>query len=287
VSELALKDFAELERFGADALRAAAVPALAHFRRRPAVQDKGAGIGRGGGGGGVYDPVTVADRESERVLREAIAQAWPGDGILGEEAGGERMDSKRLWTIDPIDGTRGYVSGFAQWGMLLAFSVDGAPVLGLMHQPWTDELWIGSPLGARLEAGPRAGVPASDSPIRVRECDDLGSAVLATTDPFLFQGAEAPPFQSLLGAVRLGRYGGDCYAYCMLAMGQLDLVVESGLSPWDVRALIPIVKAAGGYITDWRGDSCADGGQVLASGDARMHECALEHLASVAKGSGA
>ena len=277
--ELAPEDFAELERFGVAALRAAAVPALEHFRSRPAEQDKGQGRD--------YDPVTVADRESEHVLRDAIARAWPDDGILGEEAGGERMDAERLWTIDPIDGTRGYVSGFAQWGMLLALSIGGVPVLGFMHQPWTDELWIGSPRGARLQAGARTGVQACDAPIRVRACEDLASAVLATTDPFLFEEPEASVFNSLRRAVRLQRYGGDCYAYCMLATGQLDLVMESGLSPWDVRALIPIVKAAGGCITDWSGGSCADGGQVVASGDARLHASVLERLAPVATGGAA
>ncbi|MEE4299127.1 MAG: inositol monophosphatase family protein, partial [Pseudomonadales bacterium] len=208
-----------------------------------------------------------------------IRRAFPDDAIVGEEQGADRTGARRCWTIDPIDGTRGFISGFVQWGMLLALSVDGEPVLGVVHQPYTGETWTGSALGAEFL---RAGQTRA---IGVRACEALDAAVLATTDPFLFPEAEADAFDALRRGVRLTRYGGDCYAYCMLAMGQLDLVVESGLSPWDVRALVPLVEAAGGRITDWRGGDCSDGGQVLASGDARLHAIALDHLAAAATGS--
>ena len=268
--QLEPEELPELVAFAHETLGAAAAPALEHFRQRPATEDKGDGAD--------YDPVTVADRAAERIVRERIRSAWPEDGIVGEEQGADRADARRCWTVDPIDGTRGYVSGFVQWGMLLALSVDDAPVLGVMHQPWTGETWTGSRLGAHFL---RAG---RQHPIAVRACPDLASAVLATTDPFLFPEPEAQAFHALRRAVRLGRYGGDCYAYCMLAMGQLDLVVESGLSPWDIRALIPIVEAAGGFITNWRGGDCSAGGQVIASGDERVHVMALERLATAATG---
>lgn len=264
------QELPELLAFARETLAAAAVPALEHFRARPETEDKGDGSD--------YDPVTVADRAAERIVRERIRSAFPEDDIVGEEEGAETSGAARCWTVDPIDGTRGYVSGFVQWGMLLALSVDGVPALGVMHQPWTGETWSGSGLGAEFLRG------GDEHPIAVRACPDLASAVLATTDPFLFPEAEAHAFHSLRRAVRLGRYGGDCYAYCMLAMGQLDLVVESGLSPWDIRALVPIIEAAGGYITNWRGGDCSGGGQVIASGDERVHASALERLASAAEG---
>ena len=269
--QLAPRELSELVTFACETLAEAAGPALAHFRQRPATDDKG--------DGGDYDPVTVADRAAEAIVRERIRAAFPDDGIVGEEQGAQAPGARRCWTVDPIDGTRGYVSGFVQWGMLLALSVDGVPELGVVHQPYTGETWVGSALGARFLRG------ETHAEIGVRACPDLASAVLATTDPFLFPEVEAHAFHSLRRAVRLGRYGGDCYAYCMLAMGQLDLVVESGLSPWDVRALVPIVEAAGGFITNWRGGACSDGGQVIASGDERVHAMALERLAPAATGS--
>lgn len=268
--QLEPEELQELVTFARETLGAAAVPALEHFRRRPETEDKGEA--------GDYDPVTVADRAAEAIVRERIRSAWPEDAIVGEEQGADGRDARRCWTVDPIDGTRGYVSGFVQWGMLLALSVDDVPVLGVVHQPWTGETWTGSALGAHFH---RDGATHS---IAVRACPDLSEAILASTDPFLFPEPEAHLFHSLRRAVRLGRYGGDCYAYCMLAMGQLDLVVESGLSPWDVRALIPLVEAAGGYITNWRGGDCSGGGQVLASGDERIHATALERLAPAATG---
>lgn len=264
------EELPELVAFARETLAAAAAPALEHFRRRPETEDKGAD--------GDFDPVTVADRAAERIVRERIRAAWPDDAIVGEEQGAEGTGAARCWTVDPIDGTRGYVSGFVQWGMLLALSVDGVPVLGVVHQPYTGETWTGSVLGAEFRRGDEV------RPLAVRACPDLASAVLATTDPFLFPEPEAHLFHALRRSVRLGRYGGDCYAYCMLAMGQLDLVVESGLSPWDVRALVPVVEAAGGYITNWRGGDCSGGGQVVASGDARVQASALERLAPAATG---
>jgi myo-inositol-1(or 4)-monophosphatase len=263
-------DLGPLLAFARETLALAGVPVLEHFRRDVAVEDKG--------DDGDYDPVTIADREAEAIIRARIRDAYPDHGIVGEEAEDERPDARSCWTIDPIDGTRGFVSGFVQWGMLLALSVDHLPILGVVHQPFTGETWSGSPSGALFHRGDETRA------LRVRACPDLASAVLASTDPFYFPERDAHAFHSLRRSVRLGRYGGDCYAYCMLAMGQLDLVVETGLSPWDVRALIPVVEGAGGFITNWRGGDCSDGGQVLASGDERVHALALERLAPAAEG---
>ena len=246
--------------------------ALEHFRAAPAVQDKSRGAG--------WDPVTVADREAEARLRSLLGAAFPSHGLLGEEAAEERGDARCLWTIDPIDGTRGFVSGFVQWGMLLALSVDGRVRLGVVHQPFTGELYGASPAGARLKRIGESG----DRPLAVRRCERLEEAIVATTDPYLFEGREAQVFSALRSRARMVRYGGDCYAYCLLALGQLDAVVESGLAPWDVRALVPIVERAGGRITNWRGGDCSDGGQVLACGDADRHAELLELLAPAAEG---
>jgi myo-inositol-1(or 4)-monophosphatase len=254
--------------FAVAVLEEAGRAALAYFRRAPAVDDKA-------GAGAPFDPVTEADREVERLVRARIAARFPGHAVLGEEEGVGAGSGRVGWTLDPIDGTRGFLAGFVQWGMLLALTVDGAPVLGVVHQPYTNETWWGTARGSRFRRGGEA------TPVRVRPCPEPGAAILASTDPHLFADAEADAFHALRRAVRLVRYGSDCYAYCLLASGQLDLVVESGLGPWDVQALIPLIEGAGGVVTDWRGDACAAGGRVLAAGDPTLHRWALERLAAV------
>ncbi|TVS18585.1 MAG: inositol monophosphatase family protein [Gammaproteobacteria bacterium] len=259
----------ELERFARTLIEDAGQLALDHFRRQPEVTDKSPA-------GAALDPVTAADRAVEARIREGIRARYPDHGLFGEEAEDEPGSSDFAWMIDPIDGTRGFMSGFVHWGVLLALRHRSEPVLGLVHQPYTGETWSGAALGAHFYRG------AEVAPMRTRDCGTLGAVVLATTDPYLFEGAEAAAFESLRQQVRLTRYGADCYAYCMLAMGQLDLVVESGLKPWDVQALIPIITAAGGVISNWRGGDCRDGGQVLAAGDAVLHRAALARLAEAA-----
>lgn len=269
----------ELERFRAfavDTLQAAGRVTLPRFRAATAVHDKAAS-------GDGFDPVTAADRDAEALIRAAIARAFPDHGILGEEAGTTPAAGRLGWTVDPIDGTRGFIMGFVHWGMLLALTVDGRPRLGVMHQPWTGETWCGSALGAEfLRTDPAGAACGTAQQLATRGCDRLESALLATTDPYLFAGPEARVFAQLRERCRMTRYGADCYAYCMLASGQLDLVVESGLAPWDVQALMPIVEAAGGVITDWRGADCSAGGQVVAAGDPALHALALAVLAPAA-----
>lgn len=260
---------AEMERFAEALVRDAGALSLALFRCGTPVIDKSPT-------GVPLDPVTAADRAVEARLRAGIRERFPDHGVFGEEHAAVPGSSPWSWMIDPIDGTRGFVSGFLHWGVLLALRYGEQPVMGIVHQPFTGESWMGSPQGARFSCRDEV------RNLRTRSCSALASATLATTDPYLFEGAEADAFEAVRAAVRLTRFGADCYAYCMLTMGQLDLVVESGLKAWDVQALIPLVTAAGGVITDWRGGDCRQGGQVVAAGDPALHELALAMLAPAA-----
>ncbi len=260
---------ADMERFAEALVRDAGALSLAQFRCGTAVVDKSVN-------GAPLDPVTAADRAVEAGLRAGISERFPDHGVFGEEHAAAPGSSPWSWMIDPIDGTRGFVSGFLHWGVLLALRYRERPVMGVVHQPFTGEVWTGSSHGARFTCHGEV------RNLRTRSCGELAMATLATTDPYLFEGAEADAFDSVRRAVRLTRFGADCYAYCMLAMGQVDLVVESGLQPWDVQALIPLVTAAGGVISDWNGDDCRDGGQVVAAGDPALHRAALKLLAPAA-----
>ena len=263
------EQLANLERFAGALMLDAGALALAHFRCGTEIVDKSQS-------GVPLDPVTAADRAVEARLRAGISERFPDHGVFGEEQAAVPGSSPFSWMIDPIDGTRGFVSGFVHWGMLLALRHDEQPVLGVVHQPFTGESWIGSSNGARFSR------QQETRDLRTRSCSALARATLATTDPYLFEGDEAFAFDTLRRTVRLTRFGADCYAYCMLAMGQVDLVVESGLKPWDVQALMPLVAAAGGVITDWRGGDCRDGGQVIAAGDPALHEQTLKMRAPAA-----
>ena len=233
---------------------AAGASTLPHFRVPIAVDDKGAGD---------YDPVTAADREAESVIRAAIAKAFPDHGIRGEEHGAEPGRSRYTWVIDPVDGTRSFITGQLHWGLLIALH-DGAHVVcGVMHQPYVGETFLavrGGP--ARFRRG------SSQRTLSTRRCASIGDAVLVATSPSIFgTDAERAAFARVSERARLTRFGGDCYAYCLLAMGLIDVVVEAGLHAWDIQALVPIVEGAGGTVTTWGGDSCDEGGQVVACGD--------------------
>jgi myo-inositol-1(or 4)-monophosphatase len=225
-------------------------------------------------GEAVFDPVTAADKGAEEAIRALIGRERPDDGILGEESGEEAGTSGRVWVIDPVDGTRAFITGQTQWGTLIALNEDGAPVLGILDQPVLRERFVGTVDGAFLHS------PDGKRRLKVRACTGLGEAVLTTTSPWdYFSESEQRMFRSLSQACLLTRFGGDCYGYGLLAMGFVDLVVEARLKPWDIQALIPIVEAAGGVVTDWRGAPCPDGGRVIAAGDARVHAQALKFLA--------
>ena len=236
---------------------------LPHFRERIAVENKAAG--------GDFDPVTIADKHAEATIRRELRKRFPTHGFYGEEHGHEPGDGF-TWVIDPIDGTRAFMTGMLHWGVLLALFDGAEPIVGVMHQPFTDEFF----LGARGRAEYRRG--AETRSLRVRDCADLSGAVLACTGPNHFGAAERERFDAVSRRARMTRYGGDCYLYCLVAMGQLDLVIESGLKPYDVQALIPIVRGAGGVLTSWTGGDPAMGGNVIAAGDARVHAAAMKLL---------
>jgi len=216
-------------------------------------------------------PVTQADREVESALREAIAQHYPQHGIFGEEFGAQHAEADLVWSLDPIDGTRAFISGNPLWGTLLALLHRGRPVLGLIDIPMLQERWIG----------------ASDSPARlngevcqVSGCTELRNAILYATSPDIFEGAELAAFDALTGAARMRRYGGDCYSYGLLASGHVDLVVEAGLQPYDYLALMPVIEGAGGVITDWSGQplSLESQGRVVAAATPQLHRQAMRVL---------
>ena len=225
---------------------------------------------------GGFDPVTEADRAVETAIRDILAHERPQDAIFGEEHGRSGGDSGLTWVLDPIDGTRSYMSGLPTWGVLIAVHDGARPIVGVMDQPFTGERYAAaSGLGARYA---RAGAATACA---VRPCAELSQAVMMTTDPRIFTAEEAPLYRAVESRVRLARYGADCYAYCLIAAGQIDLVVESGLSAYDVQALIPIIEQAGGVMTDWRGGPCDQGGRVLACGDRRIHAQAMALLAGL------
>lgn len=247
----------------ADASAAAIEP---HFRAPLDIADKA-------GAGEIFDPVTEADRAAEKAMRALIAEHFPGHGILGEEFGTERGDAAMLWVLDPIDGTRAFMAGLPVWGTLVGLLEDGKPAYGMMHQPYTGELYLGDGHEAWLQD--RRG----ERRLAVRSCAGLAEATLMTTSPFLFSPAERAAYGRVEAGARLARYGTDCYAYCQLAAGHVDIVVEAGLAAYDIAALIPIVEGAGGLVTTWKGGPASSGGRVLAAGDRRVHAEAMAALA--------
>ncbi|MGV6871612.1 histidinol-phosphatase [Pseudochelatococcus sp. B33] len=228
-------------------------------------------------GGGAFDPVTVADRDAEAAMRALIRDTWPDHGIEGEEHGDERPDADYVWVLDPIDGTRAFISGLPLWGTLIGLKHRGRPVFGLLHQPFTGETFSGATFSdsARIGLYRRGDVRQE---LRIRPRADLGEATLSTTSPRMFSGAALDAYDRVEHRCRLARYGYDCYAYAMLAAGHLDLVIEAGLKACDILPLVPIIEAAGGLVTTWRGEPVTQGGTALAAGDARVHEAALALL---------
>ncbi len=222
--------------------------------------------------GGVFDPVTEADRAAEAVMRQLISRTFPTHGVIGEEFGNEREDAEFVWVLDPIDGTRAFISGLPTWGTLIGLTRNGRPCYGMMHQPFTRERFSGDGTGAKWTG------PTGERTLRTRACAAIADATISTTSPRLFQGADLEAFERVEAEAKLTRFGYDCYAYCMVASGQMDAVIESGLKPYDIVALVPIIEGAGGIVTTWDGGSPADGGSIVASGDKRLHEKILARL---------
>ena len=228
---------------------------LPFFRTALSIEDKG----RHGG----FDPVTAADHAAETAMRTLIRRTFPDHGIIGEDYGKER-----------IDGTKSFISGKPAWGTLIALLRSGEPVFGMMNQPFTRERFSGDGGRAHYRG------PTGERDLRVRACPELADAVLFTTSPLLMNTHDRETFGRVEAAVRLSRYGGDCYAYCMLAAGHVDLVIETELKPYDVLPLVPIIVGAGGVITTWAGGDPHAGGRIIAAGDKRVHAAAVEVLGS-------
>jgi myo-inositol-1(or 4)-monophosphatase len=242
----------------ADAARGAILP---FFRAPHAVNHKG---------GARFDPVTDADEAAERAMRALIAREFPHHSILGEEFGGELATEGYQWILDPIDGTRAFIAGLTSWGVLIGLYHDGRPLLGVTDQPYLDERYRGWTDGDDL--GATCTIRGETNPLRTRACTSLSEAILSTTDPYLFHGQEADAFACVRERAKLTRYGYDCYAYAMLASGYLDCVIESGLKPFDIAALIPILTGAGGGVCSWDGGDASCGSRVLAWGDVRVRD---------------
>ena len=222
--------------------------------------------------GGAFDPVTEADRAGEAAMRHLIKRTFPGHGIVGEEFGAEADEAEYVWVLDPIDGTKSFMAGLPLWGTLIGLLRRGAPVYGLMHQPFTGERFSGDGAGAFYRG--RQG----ERKLKVRRCEGLAQALISTTSPHKFSPEALEAYRRVERETRIVRYGCDCYAYCMLAAGHIDLVIEAGLKPHDIVALVPIIEGAGGIVTSWTGGSAAEGGSVVAAGDRRVHEAALRLL---------
>ena len=256
---------AALDAFLVELNRASAEVILPLFRNENGLENKA--------GPGAFDPVTEGDKGAERAIRGLIAKHYPEHGVIGEEYGEDRPDAEFVWVLDPIDGTRAFVAGLPVWTTLIGLRFQGEPVLGSIGQPYTGELFIGHAGGSRLIS--RDGERA----LRVRACPNLNEAVIATTDPAIFTGAERDAWRQLRQGVRLARLGCDAYAYAMVAMGTIDMVVEVTLKSWDIESAVPLIAGAGGVITDWTGATLGrNGGQVAIAGDPACLEQALVSL---------
>jgi histidinol-phosphatase len=238
---------------------------LPFFRTAMSVTDKG---------NGQFDPVTAADHAAENAMRSLIRRTFPEHGIVGEEFGVDRADAEYVWVLDPIDGTKSFMSGMPAWGTLIALTRFGEPVFGMMNQPFIGECFSGDGMAAHYKG------PAGERDLRVRACATLAEAVLFTTSPLLMNDTDRRAFGKVEQVARLSRYGGDCYAYCMVAAGHVDLVIETELKPYDILPLVPIITGAGGIVTTWENGPPVKGGRIVAAGDKRVHAAALDMLNS-------
>ncbi len=260
----------ELRGVANDLADAAARACLPYFRS--------GNLGTSNKSRGGFDPVTIADREAERAMRDILAARRPDDSILGEEFGERAGASGLTWVLDPIDGTRAFISGAPTWGILIGIDAGEGPVLGLIDQPHIGErFWGGFGQAEVVRDGVRRG-------IRTRPCANLDAATLFTTYPEVGSATERAGFEAVRDRVKLTRYSLDCYAYALVAMGQADLVIEAGLQAYDIQGPQGVIEAAGGIVTDWRGGPAHRGGRIIAAGDRRVHAAALDILAACGAG---
>ena len=266
-ADLSPERLRELDAFLVELHSVASAETLPRFRADHGLDNK-AGVGG-------FDPVTEADKGAERAIRQRIAERFPDHGVLGEEYGADRTDAEFVWVLDPVDGTRAYISGLPLWVTLIGLRWRGRPILGSIGQPYIGELFIGSQaLGSRLMSRGR------ERALKVRGQPKLTDATIAATDP---QAYMTPPeqaaFQQVRAAAKLTRLGGDGYLFAMVAAGLMDLVIESGLKAWDIDPVVPLIEGAGGVVVDWRGaDVGRNGGQVVAAGDRTCLDEALTAL---------
>ncbi|MEO0765515.1 MAG: histidinol-phosphatase [Pseudomonadota bacterium] len=221
---------------------------------------------------GGYDPVTAADRAAEQAMRSVLAKLRPDDAILGEEFGAVEGTSGLTWVLDPIDGTRGFVAGTPTWGVLIAVGPDTGPILGIIDQPYIGERFEGAAGAAHMTG------PLGTRPISTRSTRDLADAIIFTTFPEVGTEADRAGFEAVAAQAKLVRYGMDCYAYALVAAGQVDLVIEAGLQAYDIQAPIALIEAAGGIVTDWEGGPVHTGGRALAAANRDIHSAALRVL---------
>ncbi|PJI84994.1 histidinol phosphatase-like enzyme (inositol monophosphatase family) [Yoonia maricola] len=249
----------------AHALADAARPVtLAHFRASGLQTDNKNDAG--------FDPVTVADRGAEKAMRDVLAELRPDDAVLGEEFGHQSGTTGLTWVLDPIDGTRGYISGTPTWGVLISVADDQGPLFGLIDQPYIGERFAGG-FGVSEVDG-----PTGQSVLRCRAPRPLAQATVLTTFPEVGTAQEGAAFHAVANRARLTRYGMDCYGYALVAAGQVDLVIEAGLNAYDIQAPIAVIQAAGGIVTDWHGGPVHNGGRALAAANADIHAEALAIL---------
>lgn len=219
-----------------------------------------------------FDPVTEGDRAAETAIRHLIEEHFPDHGILGEEHGSVGLEREYVWVIDPIDGTRAFISGVPVWGTLIGLYRNGDAVMGMVDQPFTGERYFADGRQSHYSGPDGARI------LSTRPCNALSDAIMFTTSPHLFTNGRKERFEAIQDQVRLFRYGCDCYAYALLAAGHIDLVVECDLKAYDVGGLIPVIEQAGGIVTDWSGGPAEQGGEIVAAGSRAVHEAALTML---------
>ena len=263
-------DIESLTKFACLLAENASAEILPYFRQPLVVENKIAEPNE-------FDPVTIADQAAEIVMRQLIKKHYPQHGILGEEHGYEAGESGLTWVLDPIDGTRAFITGLPVWGILIALFDGTQPVIGVMDQPFTGERYVGNrQQSVCIHRN-------NEIMLQTRQCNQLANAIMMTTSPDMFSNdSELRAYDVLSSKLLMSRFGGDCYAYCMLARGLVDLVVEADLQAYDIQALIPVVEGAGGVVSNWDGKPAYAGGQVVAAGTAALHQQALDILHTAA-----
>ena len=253
----------DLTTFAQQLAAAAGEAILPHFRKNAPIDVKAHEH---------WDPVTEGDRAGERAIRSLIEKHYPSHGIIGEEYGTKQGSSGLTWILDPVDGTRAFIIGLPTWMTLIGLYEDGVPVLGVACQPFVGDVFYGNPMGAWLNHR------GSTETLRVRPAVELSNAALGTTTPHLYKGANREGFERLRESVKVTRYGGDAYFFALLAAGHLDIAMDAGLQSYDIAALLPIMRGAGGYVGSWTGDDISTGGNILAASSQGLFEAARARM---------